>query len=222
MKLGQPLATLRMTDGVPSSFGASQTAPPNFKIQEKKKLTKEEEEEMAKRLVEIEHVRRTEGLKKLQRKYMTDPLTSPRKKLTPAEMEEQVERHYKQAQVNHQTRLSRAQAKYTEKETHTKLSSEKMEENVGRLYNLEMEKQKVKIARLRKKYNYDLPEGKKVTADDVQVLSARLYEESCNKKKETMQALHDEYVTNASPWINGRVLSAAEVEACASRLTTKG
>lgn len=222
MKLGQPLAPCRLNDGVPTSFRADPNASQSFKINNSVKLKAAQQEEMMKRLHDLEVTKKEALEKKLAMKYLTDPLRSPRKKMTQEAMDEQVERVFKQAQVNHESRMKAVLGKYTTKEEHKKLTPEQMAESCDRMYTQTMEKKKVTMQRLKSKYRFEEPPRKKLTADDLGPLSARMYEEPVARRAEKLQALTDEYINNAQPWINGKVLTADQVDAITARLSTKG
>jgi hypothetical protein len=209
-----------MRDGMLSSFpnGAMPSPPSHFKPKLDYKLKSEEQSDMMQRLHDLEATRRKANAEKLAVKYMPQP---PSKKLTKEAMDEQVERVFKQAMTNHNSRMNNVLAKHTTKETRRQLTGAQMEDSIERLYRMQMEKAQTTHDRLRRKY-YDQPgKSKRLTADELGALTARVYDERKNAREAILASLQDEYVTNVRPWDNGKRLNPSEVALMADRLSAK-
>eukprot|EP00670_Eutreptiella_braarudii_P011939 CAMPEP_0174328902 /NCGR_PEP_ID=MMETSP0810-20121108/15459_1 /TAXON_ID=73025 ORGANISM="Eutreptiella gymnastica-like, Strain CCMP1594" /NCGR_SAMPLE_ID=MMETSP0810 /ASSEMBLY_ACC=CAM_ASM_000659 /LENGTH=247 /DNA_ID=CAMNT_0015443169 /DNA_START=104 /DNA_END=847 /DNA_ORIENTATION=- len=128
-----------------------------------KKLNADEQEDSIDRLYKQSEVRHTTMLKRIEQKYLVDPIAN-RKRLTLEELDNSVDKLYTQSMSKKTSVQEKLERKYLAPPEHSRLDSEALSESVHRLYGSHARREAL-LSTLRKKYRFQHPDAGKPRLD---------------------------------------------------------
>jgi hypothetical protein len=161
---------------------------------QKKKLDANEQQQCVDNLYELSRKKKDTVMKKLEQKYMVNPLKNDMK-LNREAMEASVEKLYTLTLQRKQASMERLETRYLPEPMSRTLEEEEMQESLQRLYRDHDTRRKDNISKLREKYLFTHPsEGKaKLSVQQVQEMGKRL----CNVPPSTSKDIPWPTITSA-------------------------
>eukprot|EP01006_Ploeotia_vitrea_P001678 TRINITY_DN105380_c0_g1_i1.p1 TRINITY_DN105380_c0_g1~~TRINITY_DN105380_c0_g1_i1.p1 ORF type:complete len:463 (+),score=42.14 TRINITY_DN105380_c0_g1_i1:80-1468(+) len=187
----------------------------------KHKLSQEEQEEQAERLVGAAMKNRLAKLDALEKKYLT-PIE--RRTLTEEQIQDSNSRLYNESMETKEAKMEELMEKYVNETTQESsvMSEDGMQESVARLYNASIDRHKEVHQKLYDKYVTPPlleTQTKKKGKAELEVGVQQLYYKALEKSKEKQQKAYEHYVP-AARLVKTRKLKRAEQQAMADRLCT--